>query len=144
MITDIIPLIGGGIFGAVVKLLSVGMQNKADERKYMFQAFSAQQQSINSANDNASVNKGFAFTRRIIALSITAIIVVVAIAPITQPINVLQEIQTGSQYLFGLIDTRQITQEWVQLKGSVVLPVIIPSFQAIIGAYFGASIAGGR
>ena len=142
MLTELLPLIGGGLFGAIVKLISIGMQNKADERKEMFQAFRAQQGSIDSANKQAETNSGFAFTRRIIALSITAIIVLVAVAPIMQPVNVLQEIQTGGSYLFGLIDTTNVKQEWVQLHGSVVLPVVIPSFQAIVGAYFGASIAG--
>ena len=142
MITEILPLVGGGIFGAVVKLFSMGMQNKADERKAMFDAFSARQGAIDKVNEVASSNSYFAFTRRVIALSVTAVIVLLALFPIVQPINVLQEIQTGGSYLFGLIDTTQVEQEWVQLQGSVVLPVIIPSFQAIIGAYFGASIAG--
>ena len=142
MLTEILPLIGGGIFGAVVKLLSMGMQNKAEERKEMFQAFAARQGAIDKVNEQAASNSYFAFTRRVIALSITAVIVLLALMPIAQPVNVLQEIQTGGSYLFGLIDTTQITQKWVQLEGSVVLPVIVPSFQAIIGAYFGASIAG--
>jgi len=144
MLMEILPLIGGGIFGALVKLLSIGMQNKVDERKAMFDAFKGRREAIASVNNMASQNSGFAFTRRIIALSITSIIVVIAIFPIVQPINVIQEIQTGSKHLFGLIDTRKITQEWVQLQGSVILPVIIPSFQAIIGAYFGASIASNK
>ena len=144
MLTELLPLIGGGLFGAIVKLISLSMQNKAEERKEMFQAFKAQQGSIDSANKQAETNNGFAFTRRVIALSITAIIVLVAVFPLMQPVNVLQEIQTGGSYLFGLIDTTQVKQEWVQLHGSVVLPVVIPSFQAIIGAYFGASIAGSR
>jgi hypothetical protein len=142
MLTEILPLIGGGIFGAIVKLLSMGMQNKAEERKEMFQAFAARQGAIDKVNEVASSNSYFAFTRRVIALSITAVIVLLALMPLAQPVNVLQEIQTGGSYLFGLIDTTQIEQKWVQLEGSVVLPVIIPSFQAIIGAYFGASIAG--
>jgi len=142
MLTEILPLVGGGIFGAVVKLLSMGMQNKAEERKEMFQAFAARQGAIDKVNEVASTNSYFAFTRRVIALSITAVIVLLALMPLAQPVNVLQEIQTGGSYLFGLIDTTQIEQKWVQLEGSVVLPVIIPSFQAIIGAYFGASIAG--
>jgi hypothetical protein len=142
MLTEILPLVGGGIFGAVVKLLSMGMQNKAEERKEMFQAFAARQGAIDKVNEQAASNSAFAFTRRVIALSITAVIVMLALAPIAQPVNVLQEVQTGGSYLFGLIDTTQIEQKWVQLQGSVVLPVIIPSFQAIIGAYFGASIAG--
>ena len=144
MMAEILPLVGGGLFGAIIKLISMGMQNKADERKAMFQAFSAQQGAAMEVNKLAVTNSGFAFTRRIIALSVTAVVVILAILPVMQPVNVLQEIQVGSSYLFGLIDTRSTVQEWVQLEGSVVLPVIIPSFQAIIGAYFGASIAGSR
>lgn len=142
MLTEILPLIGGGIFGAVVKLFSMSMQNKAEERKATLNALSARQDNINQVNEVASNNNYFAFTRRVIALSITSVIVLLALFPIVQPINVLQEVQTGGSYLFGLIDTTQVEQKWVQLQGSVVLPVIIPSFQAIIGAYFGASIAG--
>ena len=142
MLTEILPLIGGGIFGAVVKLFSMSMQNKAEERKATLNALSARQDNINQVNEVASNNSYFAFTRRVIALSITSVIVLLALFPIVQPINVLQEVQTGGSYLFGLIDTTQVEQKWVQLQGSVVLPVIIPSFQAIIGAYFGASIAG--
>lgn len=141
---ELLPLIGGGIFGAVVKLISLGMQGKAEERRAMFQALNKQQENYTVTNAVASENKGFAFTRRIIALAVTLIIVLLAIYPFTSQINVMQEVQTGGRYLFGLIDTSKIKQEWVQLEGSVVLPVIIPSFQAIIGAYFGASIAGGK
>lgn len=141
---ELLPLIGGGIFGAVVKLISLGMQGKAEERRAMFQALNKQQENYTTTNAVASENKGFAFTRRIIALAVTLIIVLLAIYPFTSQINVMQEVQTGGRYLFGLIDTSKIKQEWVQLEGNVVLPVIIPSFQAIIGAYFGASIAGGK
>jgi len=141
---ELLPLIGGGLFGAIVKLISIGMQNKAEERKATLDALSARQDNINSVNQVASTNGGFAFTRRIIALSITGVIVFLAVMPMMQPVNVMQEIHTGGSYLFGLIDTTNIAQEWVQLKGSVVLPVIVPSFQAIVGAYFGASIASNK
>lgn len=141
MIESILPLIGGGIFGAVVKLISMGMQNKAEERKAMFDAFSARKEAIQDVNNQAATSKGFAFTRRIIALSITGVIVFLAVMPIVQPVNVMTTVTTGGSYLFGLIDTTNTQEVWKQLTGSVVLPVIVPSFQAIVGAYFGASIA---
>ena len=141
---ELLPLVGGGLFGALTKLISMGMQNKADERKATLDALSARQSNIDSVNQVASSNSGFAFTRRVIALSVTGVIVFIAIMPFVQPVNVMQEITTGGSYLFGLIDTTNVKEEWVQLRGSVVLPVIIPSFQAIVGAYFGASIASSR
>jgi hypothetical protein len=144
MLESILPLIGGGIFGAVVKLISMGMQNKAEERKAMFDAFSARKEAIQDVNNQAATNKGFAFTRRIIALSITGVIVFLAVMPIVQPVNVMTTVTTGGSYLFGLIDTTNTQEVWKQLTGSVVLPVIVPSFQAIVGAYFGASIASAK
>lgn len=141
MMLELLPLIGGGIFGAVVKLLSMSMQNKAELYKQTMEAFSARDKQIQHINQTATTNKGFAFTRRIIALSITSIIVVIALVPYNQGINVMTEVTTGGSYLFGLIDTTQTTEVWQTLKGLVVLPVVASSFQAIVGAYFGASIA---
>lgn len=141
ILMDLLPLIGGGIFGAAIKLISISMQIKAEERKYTLQALGAQNNAYMGMNEHASKNKGFAWTRRIIALSITAVVVGLAFMMPSYTTNVMQEITTGGSYLFGLIDTRQTTQEWTQLDGAVVLPAIVPSFKVIIGAYFGASIA---
>ena len=138
---ELLPLIGGGIFGAVVKLFSMSMQNKAEQHKQTMEAFSARDKQIQHLNQTATTNKGFAFTRRIIALSITGIIVGIALFPFSDTINVMTEVKTGGSYLFGLIDTTQTTEVWKQLKGLVILPVVSSSFQAIVGAYFGASIA---
>lgn len=138
---ELLPLIGGGIFGAVVKLFSMSMQNKADLHKQTMEAFSARDKQIQHLNETASTNKGFSFTRRVIALSITSIIVVVALVPYNSGVNVMTEVTSGGSYLFGLIDTTKTTEVWTTLKGLVILPVVSSSFQAIVGAYFGASIA---
>jgi len=138
---ELLPLIGGGIFGAVVKLFSMSMQNKAEQHKQTMEAFSARDKQIQHLNQTATTNKGFSFTRRVIALAITSIIVIIALVPYDQGINVLTEVETGSSYLFGLIDTTKTTEVWKTLKGLVILPVVSSSFQAIVGAYFGASIA---
>jgi len=138
---ELLPLIGGGIFGAVVKLFSMSMQNKADLHKQTMEAFSARDKQVQHLNETASTNKGFSFTRRVIALAITSIIVVIALVPYSDGINVMTEVTTGSSYLFGLVDTRETQEVWHTLKGLVVLPVVSSSFQAIVGAYFGASIA---
>lgn len=141
---ELIPLIGGGLFGAIVKLISISMQNKADAHKRTMEAFKARDQQIQHINETATTNSGFAFTRRTIALAITSIIVVVALVPYDQGINVVTEVKTGGSYLFGLIDTTKTEQVWTTLKGLVILPVVSSSFQAIVGAYFGASIASNK
>jgi len=144
MLMELLPLVGGGVFGAVVKLFSMSMQNKAEQHKQTMEAFSVRDQQIQHLNKTATTNSGFAFTRRTIALAITAIIVVIALVPYDQGINVITEVKTGGSYLFGLIDTTQTEQVWTTLKGLVILPVVSTSFQAIVGAYFGASIASNK
>ena len=143
VIETLLPLIGGGIFGAVVKLFSMGMQNRAEQHKQTMEAFKAQAGLVQSNNEVATSNSGFAFTRRIIALSITGIIVYVALIP-GDPVNVMTTVTEGGSYLWGLIDTRETKEIWTELEGTVILPVVIPSFQAIVGAYFGASIASSK
>jgi len=138
---ELLPLIGGGIFGAVVKLFSMSMENKANLHKQTMEAFSARDKQVQHLNETAVNNKGFSFTRRVIALAITSIIVVIALVPYSEGINVMTEVTTGSSYLFGLVDTRETQEVWHTLKGLVILPVVSSSFQAVVGAYFGASIA---
>ena len=141
---ELLPLIGGGIFGAVVKLFSMSMQNKADAHSRTMEAFKARDQQIQQLNETATSNSGFSFTRRTIALAITSIVVIIALVPYDNGINVVTEVKTGGEYLFGLIDTTQTEQVWTTLKGLVILPVVSTSFQAIVGAYFGASIASSK
>ena len=69
--------------------MSIETQNKADERKAMFQAFSAQQGATMEVSKLTVTNSGFVFTRRIIALPVTAVVVILATLPIIQPVNVL-------------------------------------------------------
>jgi len=144
---QLLPLIGGGVFGAVTKLISMKAQNKKEEQQMMMALLSKQKEAISEVNNLAVKNQGFSFARRTIAFSITAIIVIIAIIPLfveTFPINVLEKVTTGGEYIFGLIDTRETHETWVKLKGAVLVKEVGLSFQAIIGAYFGASIAGSK
>lgn len=141
---DLIPLIGGGLFGAVVKLFSMGMEARREERSGVIEALKAQSGVVDQINKQANINKGFAITRRTIALSVTAVVVLISLNTHEGGVYVMQEIKTGGSYLFGLIDNTNIEQVWTKLEGAVLLPVVSQSFQAIVGAYFGASIAGNK
>lgn len=141
---ELIPLIGGGLFGAIVKLFSMGMEARREERNGVIEALKAQSGVIDQMNNQVNTNKGFAITRRIIALSITAVVVLISLNATDGGVYVMEEIRTGGKYLFGLIDTTNVEQVWTKLEGAVLLPVVSQSFQAIVGAYFGASIAGNK
>jgi len=144
MLLELLPLVCGGVFGAVTKLFSMGMQNRRDERLGVIEALKAQAGANQAANDMALKSNGFAITRRIIALSITGLVVILSLNLTGEGIFVMEEIKTGGSYLFGIIDTTNIKQVWTKLEGAVALPVVLGSFQAIVGCYFGASIAGSK
>lgn len=144
MIMDLIPLIGGGVFGAVVKLFSLSMENKRQQTDMLISLNQTKQKSIDSVNQVAENNPWFAWTRRVLALSVTLMLGSLIFLPFLNPnipINIMTTTTDGGSYLFGLIDTKTSKEIWVQLKGIVFHPVVADAFLAIIGAYFGASIS---
>ncbi len=143
---ELLPLVSGLIGGSVVKLFSMSMQYKAEQNKLMMALATQRQDAINEVN-KLDTKESFSFTKRVIALSVTAIVVgafIMAYFAPGVPINVMTEVQTGGSYLFGLIDTTETEQVWTQLKGAVILPEVMNSFKLICGVYFGASIASSR
>lgn len=139
LLTTLLPLIGGGIFGAIFKMLGNAQKAKAEYNRNMFQALTGDRKEREDIRNNNS--KGFAWTRRIIVFAVLSVVVGVfwTTGKVTIPVEVIE----GSQYLFGLIDTRvtSISMETVD-SGRVVLPVMIPTFQAIVGFYIGQSTIG--
>lgn len=87
---------------------------------------------------------GSPWIRRFIATVVTLTVCYIAFYPLLQPVNVLTDHEVGTRWLFGLVDTTHLEHTWEALKGSVVLPALMPSFEAIIGAYFGANIVDRR
>lgn len=144
MLLELLPLIGGGIFGAVVKLISISMENKRNQNEMLINLHKVQQDAHNDANDHAANNQWFAWTRRALALAVTAMLASLIFLPFldpTIPVNIMTEVTHGGSYLFGLIDTKVTEEVWLQLQGIVFHPVVGDAFLAIIGAYFGSSIA---
>ncbi|AUS02870.1 TMhelix containing protein [Vibrio phage 2.275.O._10N.286.54.E11] len=144
ILMDLLPLICGGIFGAVTKLFSISMENKRVQQEMIIGLSAKRQENIDKSNDMAKENMWFGITRRVIALVMTSLVAFVVFAPIidpTLPIFSPETVTEGGKYLFGLIDTTTTKVVWTELKGFVMHPVVVDSFQIITGTYFGASIA---
>ncbi len=139
MLEDLIPLIGGGIFGAVIKLWSLSQQDKAEERKYNIMAHAKNVEVFQNNNKVALRDKGFAWTRRFIVLCVMSIIV--GAFWLGEAINVPVQVTEGAKYLFGLIDTTSVNTVYQKLSGYVVLPEVLMMAKALVGTYFGQSIA---
>lgn len=144
---ELIPLIGGGIFGAVVKLFAMSMENKKRQNEMLISTIQAKSKTVAEVNEVAANNPFFAWTRRVIALSLTAMIGALIFLPYLNPnipVNVIANATEGGSYLFGLIDTKVTQQTWIQLKGVVFHPVVGDAFLAVIGCYFGQSAASAK
>ena len=145
MFLDLLPMISGGIFGAVVKLISLSIENKRRQQEQIIALSAKKQESIDSANSMANQNVWFGITRRIIALSLTVLVAFVVFAPIidpTLPIYTPQTITEGGTYFFGLFDTTSTKVVWTELKGFIMHPIVVQSFQMVVGTYLGGSLAG--
>lgn len=145
MLMDLIPLVGGGIFGAGVKLFSLSMENKRNQTEMLIKMNQKRQEAVNDVNEMAANNGFFAWTRRVLAISVTLMIASLIFLPYLNPnipVNIMTTSTEGGSYLFGLIDTKVTQEVWIQLKGIVFHPVVGDAFLSVIGAYFGASIAG--
>ena len=141
LLTNILPLIGGGVFGAMIRLWANAQQAKADAHKRTMEALTTRAGINNDVNQMAKESKGFAWTRRFIVVAVTS--VVVGAFWLTSPITVPLDIVTGGSYLFGLIDTTVHETVYETIEGGrVILPILLPSFQTIIGVYIGAGTIG--
>lgn len=138
-----IPELAGGLFGAVVTLWSQSMKDKAEQHGQLIETLKVHSGIQSDRNKVASSNAGFSWTRRVIALSVTSVVVGAFWYSGTN-IVVPREVTEGGSYLFGVIDTTVTNVKYEAIEGSLILPELITSFRVIIGAYFGSSIASRR
>lgn len=141
---ELITLIGSTFIGGLLKLWGMKQQASRAQNEAMIKALSAEREGFKTARQYE--NKGFQFTRRIIALTATfAIIVWPKIAAVffpDIPITIgWTEIQPG--FLFFTDDRESII--WHTVKGGLVLTPLDTHFMAsIAGLYFGGSIVGAK
>lgn len=138
-----IPELAGGIFGAVTTLWSQSMKDRANQVSELIATLKVHAGITEKRNEMADRNAGFAWTRRVIALAVTSV-VVGAFWFNGGDIVIPKEVTEGGKYLFGLIDTTVTNINYEPVKGSLILPELLVSFRVIIGAYFGSSIASRR
>lgn len=141
---ELLTMVGSGIFGAVTTLIGMGMKNRAEVAKLQLQALTAKAAISKDVREYGSKDKGFSFTRRLIALmAVFSIIVLPKIAAWWDPnLTVLvgyTEIEGGLfSWLFG---TDEAMVKWRPAVGLVITPLDTHVVSSIIGLYFGASMA---
>ena len=107
-------------------------------KKIMMGQFSASQDSINSAREYQNPNAQW--IRRFLVVSFMSMAMFILLAPLLGfPTVVPVDVTSGFKILF--FDFSNTVTEWVSLEG-VVTPVWLPhAIMAVVGMYFGQSIA---
>jgi hypothetical protein len=136
---ELITMLGSGLLGGIMSLWSQSIKSKQAQHEMTISALSAQAGVHKEAREYAA--PGFQFTRRIIAIAaVFAIIVWPKIVPVIWPeMSVMVGYTEWNPGFLFFEGTDEI--KWQAAKGLVLTPLDTHLMSAIIGLYFGASIA---
>ena len=135
---EMITMLGSSILGGVMSIWSQSIKAKQEEQKMLLARANTQMKFVEKARTYE--NKGFQFTRRIIALSaVFAIIVWPKVVPVFfDSIVWLTWTELSRGFLF-LIEKKEVVMD-KEFFGIVITPLDTHLMSAIVGLYFGGSL----
>ena len=136
---EIITMLGSTLLSGLLKVWSASRKAKEEQQKLLIARGNFQLQAIESARNYD--NKGFQWTRRIIALvSIFAIVLLPKLVAIYYPdVDVTVGYTNWRPGFMFFRDGREIF-EWVTFQGLVITQLDTNLVAAVIGMYFGGSL----
>jgi len=136
---EIITMLGSTLLSGLLSLWSQRMKAKQEEQKMLIARTEVQNSAISDARN--SDNKGFQFTRRIIALTaIFSIVLLPKLVPLFYPEILVTVGYTNWKPGFLFFTDGQEIFEWVSFNGLVITQLDTNLVSAIIGMYFGGSL----
>ena len=135
---EMITMLGSSILGGVMSVWSQSIKAKQDEQKMLLARAETQMSFVEKARTYE--NKGFQFTRRIIAL--TAVFFIIAwpkIVPVFFDTSVYLTWTEFTRGFLFLIEQKEITLD-KEFFGVVITPLDTHLMSAIVGLYFGGSL----
>jgi len=135
---EIITLLGSTVLSGVLKMWSQSLKAKQTQQKMLIARAGVQIKSFKDAREYE--NTGFAWTRRIIAL--TAVFAIVLLPKLIAVFYPEITVTVGyTQFKPGLffVPEKEI-MKWESLQGLVITPLDTNLVGAIIGMYFGGSL----
>ena len=135
---EMITMLGSTVLGGVMSIWSQSIKAKQAEQKMLIQRAEVQQQGFKEAREYD--NKGFQWTRRIIAL--TAVFFIIGwpkIVPVFFDTSVYLTWTEFTRGFLFLIEQKEITMD-KEFFGVVITPLDTHLMSAIIGLYFGGSL----
>ena len=142
---EIITMLASTVLGGVMSIWAESRKAKAENEKLLITRGEFDMKARKQSIEAGQKDKGFAWTRRIIALSsVFAIVVFPKLVAVYYP-DVLVTVgytQWNPGFMF-FTEGREIF-EWITFEGLVITQLDTNLVSAIIGMYFGGSLAKGR
>ena len=135
---EMITMLGSSILGGVMSMWSQSIKAKQEQQKLLLARGKFQMDEINKARKYD--NKGFQWTRRIIAL--TAVFFIIAypkLVPVFTDVTVFLTWTEFTQGFWFLIEKKEFVMDR-EFSGVVITPLDTHLMAAIIGLYFGGSL----
>ena len=135
---EMITMLGSSVLGGFMSIWGQSIKANQDEQKMLFARANNQMKHINAARTYE--NKGFQWTRRIIALTaVFSIILWPKIVPVFFDTSVWLTWTEFSRGFLFLIEKKEIVMD-KEFFGVVITPLDTHLMSAIIGLYFGGSL----
>jgi hypothetical protein len=142
---EIITMLGSTVLGGIMSVWAESRKAKADQQKLLITRGEFNLKSAKQARDFGLKDKGFAWTRRIIALTaVFAIVLLPKLVAIYYPDVLVTVGFTNFQPGFLFFTEGKDVFEWATFQGLVITPLDTNLVSAIIGMYFGGSLAKGK
>lgn len=138
---EIITMLGSTLLSSLLSVWAQSRKAKAEEQKLLITRGEFDMKTRKQALDHSLKDKGFAWTRRIIAL--TAIFAIVLLPKLVAVFYPSVDVTVGfTNWRPGFMFFREGREifEWVTFQGLVITQLDTNLVSAIIGMYFGGSL----
>ena len=141
---EIITMLASTVLGGVMSVWSESRKAKAEAQKLLITRGEFDMKARKQSLDQGLKDKGFAWTRRIIALtSVFAIVLLPKLVAVYYP-DVSVTVGYTNWNTGGLFRSGREVFEWITFQGLVITQLDTNLVSAIIGMYFGGSLAKGK
>ena len=142
---EIVTMLASTVLGGVMSVWSESRKAKAENEKLLITRGEFDIKAKKQSLDHGLKDKGFAWTRRIIALtSVFAIVLLPKLVAVYYPdVSVTVGYTQWNPGFMFFREGREIF-EWITFQGLVITQLDTNLVSAIIGMYFGGSLAKGR
>jgi len=142
---EIITMLASTVLGGLMSVWAESRKAKAEQQKLLITRGEFEMKAREQSLEHGLKDKGFAWTRRIIALtSVFAIVLLPKLVAVYYPdVSVTVGYTNWNPGFWFLKEGREIF-EWITFKGLVITQLDTNLVSAIIGMYFGGSLVKGK